>query len=48
MLGLSADCSIDDIKRRFRELAKKYHPDCGGDSERFIELIGVYEQLIEK
>ena len=48
MLGLSAGSSMEDIKKRFRELAKKYHPDCGGDSERFIELIEVYEKLIGK
>jgi len=48
ILDLSSDCSIEDIKKRFRELAKKYHPDCGGDSERFIELIEVYEKLIGK
>jgi len=48
MLGLSADCSMDDIKRRFRELAKKYHPDCGGNSESFIGLLEAYEKLIGK
>jgi len=48
MLGLSAGSSMEDIKKRFRELAKKYHPDCGGDSERFIELLEVYEKLIGK
>ena len=27
ILGVSKDASVDDIKRAFRRLAKKYHPD---------------------
>jgi DnaJ-class molecular chaperone len=34
-----------EIKKRFRELAKQYHPDLGGESERFIDLMDVYEEL---
>ena len=45
LLGLSPYASSQDIKRRYRELAKKYHPDHGGDAEKFIELLGVYERL---
>ena len=45
LLGLSPDTGIQGIKRKVRELAKSYHPDHGGDSERFIELVGVYEKL---
>ena len=45
LLGLSAYANSQDIKRRYRELAKKYHPDHGGDAEKFIELLGVYERL---
>lgn len=47
LLGLPAYAGGDDIKKRFRELAKKYHPDMGGDSEKFIELMTVYEQLTD-
>jgi|GEM_PF-4393346 len=28
-IGLPHNASCDDIKKRFRELAKKYHPDMG-------------------
>lgn len=44
-LGLPPDSSIEAIKSRFRELAKKYHPDLGGDSEKFIELVDTYKRL---
>ena len=45
LLGLPAHAGIQDIKARFRELAKKHHPDRGGDAERFIEMMEVYERL---
>ena len=45
LLGLPPYAGIQDIKRRFRELAKKYHPDHGGDSEKFIEVVEIYENL---
>lgn len=30
--------SAEEIERRFRDLAKKHHPDHGGDAERFQAL----------
>lgn len=45
-LGLPPEASIGMIKSRFRELAKKYHPDLGGDSDKFIELLDTYKKLI--
>lgn len=44
-LGLPPGSSIETIKSRFRELAKKYHPDLGGDSEKFIEIVDIYKKL---
>lgn len=46
-MGLPLDSGFDDIKKRFRELAKKYHPDTGGDGEKFIELMENYKKLVE-
>jgi hypothetical protein len=46
LLGLPLDSSIETIKSKFRELAKKYHPDLGGDSRKFIELMDTYKKLI--
>lgn len=47
-MGLPPFAGYDDIKKRFRELAKKYHPDTGGDNEKFIKLMENYQKLIEK
>lgn len=45
-LGLPPDSSLETIKGRFRELAKMYHPDLGGESSKFIELVEIYRKLI--
>jgi hypothetical protein len=44
-LDLQPYAGLQDIKKRFRELAMRYHPDHGGDAEKFLELMGIYEQL---
>ncbi len=33
ILGLPDFASIEEVKKAFRELAKKHHPDRGGDPE---------------
>ena len=48
LLGLPPYAGIAEIKERFRELAKRYHPDHGGDSEKFIELVEIREKLTGK
>lgn len=40
--------SIDDLKKQYFKLAKKYHPDAGGDKVSFQELQNEYEQLTKK
>jgi len=45
-LGLPAFATEQDIKRKFRELAKIHHPDAGGDAAVFIELMEQYKKLI--
>ena len=45
ILGVKKDASEDDIKRAFRRLARKHHPDAGGDEEKFKEINEAYEVL---
>jgi curved DNA-binding protein CbpA len=48
-LGLGANAKEDEIKRRYKELVKKHHPDAnGGDrgsEERFRAVIQAYQLL---
>lgn len=46
-LGLPAFAAEQDIRRRFRELARRYHPDAGGDAAMFIELMDSYRALMD-
>lgn len=34
VLGVEKGCSDSAIKKAFRKLAKKHHPDRGGDAEK--------------
>ena len=49
VLGLSPDASDDEIKRAYRRLAKKYHPDLNpGDAEaarKMQQINAAYEQI---
>jgi hypothetical protein len=44
-LGLPPHAGMAEIIQRFRTLAKQYHPDHGGESAQFIDLMATYERL---
>mgnify|MGYP000799171525 CR=1 FL=1 len=49
ILGVDKNASQDDIKKAFRKLARKYHPDLNPDNkeaeEKFKEVNEAYEVL---
>ncbi len=49
VLGVSPDASDEEIKRAYRRLAKKYHPDLNPDdpnaARRMNEINAAYEQI---
>lgn len=44
-LGLNRGASEDEIKKAYRKLAMKHHPDRGGDQNKFKEISTAYEAL---
>jgi len=50
ILGISENASAEEIKKAFRELALKWHPDRNptpGAKEKFIEIYTAYATLID-
>jgi molecular chaperone DnaJ len=49
-LGIGRGANIRQIKKAYREIAKKYHPDTthSGDSQRFREIKEAYETLSDE
>lgn len=47
-MGLSPDYTVSDVTAQYRRLARVYHPDAGGDTERFIQLQEARQVLIDR
>ena len=48
ILGLKRSATNDEIRRAFRKLAAKYHPDRGGDEQKFKEISEAYTTLADE
>ncbi len=48
ILGVARNATKEDIKKAFRQLAHKYHPDKGGDEQRFKEINEAYRVLSDE
>ena len=49
ILGVSYDTPIDEVKKKYRKLAKQYHPDVNkeqGAEEKFKQISQAYEDII--
>jgi DnaJ-class molecular chaperone len=46
ILGIDRDADEEEIKKAFRKMALKTHPDKGGDEEQFKKVREAYECLI--
>ena len=47
VLGLDDDADIEDVKHAFLKLAVKYHPDKGGDPEKFQIIHEAYQRIMD-
>jgi DnaJ-class molecular chaperone len=47
-LGVNKDATQDEIKKAYRKLASKHHPDKGGDTVKFQEIQTAYDVLSDE
>jgi DnaJ-class molecular chaperone len=49
VLGVRSDAGADEIKRAYRQLARRYHPDISGEERgsAFLEVARAYEVLTD-
>lgn len=48
LMGFSTLPSMNELKKKYRELARAYHPDAGGDEAKFKQLTESYSLLVKK
>ena len=47
ILGINEQATDEEIKRAYRAMAAKYHPDVGGDAWVFEQVRGAYDRILQ-
>lgn len=47
VLDINKNCTLDDLKSKFKHLAVKYHPDKGGDKYIFNMMVECYKKVFK-
>lgn len=47
ILGVTAESSPEEIRRAWRRLCLKHHPDVGGDEQEFLKITHAYKMLTD-
>lgn len=46
VLGISSQADIKEIKQAYKKLCLKYHPDNGGNENKFHEINQAYQMIM--
>ncbi len=47
-MNLNGDATRESVEAKFRELARKHHPDLGGDREKFEAIVQAREDAFKE
>lgn len=47
VLGINRNATDDEVKKAYKSLARKHHPDKGGSEEKFKEISQAYSQIMK-
>ena len=47
ILGVDASSDVNDVKRAYRGLAKKYHPDYHPNQTKMVEINEAYSEIMK-
>lgn len=46
VLGISSQADLKEVKQAYKKLCLKYHPDNGGDENKFHEVNQAYQMIM--